>query len=124
MVWVAFSTVPRSRLLPPDLVLDVRVWPVWVAGDVLKFGDFQKYVTSRDLTKQEGLIFRHLLRMILLCREFTQLTPPHMPSSLWQEELEEIATRLTEICRDVDPESTDKMLETADQPDLLTSEKT
>ena len=59
--------------------VDVKVWPVWVAGDVLQFGDFQKYVTSRDLTKQEGLIFRHLLRMILLCGEFTQLTPPLLP---------------------------------------------
>ncbi len=99
--------------------VDVRVWPVWVAGDVLHFGDFQKYVTSRDLTKQEGLIFRHLLRMILLCGEFAQLTPPHLSSAIWQEDLGEIAAQLTDICRGVDPESTDKMLESAEQPDPL-----
>jgi hypothetical protein len=101
--------------------IEVKVWPVWVAGDALQFGDFQKYVTSRDLTKQEGLIFRHLLRMILLCGEFAQLTPPLLPAALWREDLDEIALRLTEICRNVDPESTDKMLEMADQPDLLTA---
>lgn len=32
-------------------------------------------MTSRDLTKQEGLPFRHLLKMILLCGEFSQVTP-------------------------------------------------
>ena len=34
--------------------------------------------TSRrkDLIKQEGIIFRHLLRLILLSEEFAQLTPP------------------------------------------------
>jgi hypothetical protein len=60
--------------------------------------------------------------MILLCGEFAQLTPPLMSSALWQEELGEIASRLTDICRNVDPESTDKLLETAEQPDLLTVE--
>ena len=32
------------------------------------YGNFNTYVTTQDLTKQEGLIFRHLLRLILLTR--------------------------------------------------------
>ena len=31
---------------------------------------------SRDLVKQEGIVFRHLLRLILLCGEFAQVSPP------------------------------------------------
>ncbi|MCA9056068.1 MAG: hypothetical protein KDA75_19685, partial [Planctomycetaceae bacterium] len=85
---------------------------VWVVGDVLHFGgDFQKYVTSRDLTRQEGLVFRHLLRMILLCEEFAQLTPPGTTSEEWTRELREIIRVCTESCRQIDPESTDKLLE-------------
>ena len=48
-------------------VHDLRTQPVWAAGELLEFGgDFNKYVTSKDLQKQEGIIFRHLLRLILL----------------------------------------------------------
>lgn len=94
----------------------LRTTAVWVVGDVLDFhGDFQKYVTSRDLTRQEGLVFRHLLRMILLCEEFAQLTPPQTSPQDWQQELREIARVCTDACRQVDPESTDKMLESMHQ---------
>ena len=34
---------------------------VWAAGEVLEFNHFNKYITSRGLQKQEGVIFRHLL---------------------------------------------------------------
>ena len=51
--------------------------PVWAAGELLEFGgDFNKYVTGKDLQKQEGVIFRHLLRLILLAGELKQLCPP------------------------------------------------
>src|SRR4029079_1570946 len=51
--------------------------PAWAAGEVLEFGgNFNKYITSRGLQKQEGVIFRHLLRLILLLKEFQQFTPP------------------------------------------------
>ena len=47
--------------------------PVWAAGEVLQFGgDFNKYVTSKQPQKQEGMVFRHLLRLILLIAEFAQ----------------------------------------------------
>ncbi len=107
----------------PD-VRDFRITPVWVVGDLLQFGgDFDKYVRGRDLTKQEGLIFRHLLRMILLCGEFAQLAPPELDPADWQRELRELAEQLTVTCRGVDPESTDKVLESMQQgPDLVAGE--
>jgi hypothetical protein len=107
----------------PD-VRDFRITPVWVVGDLLHFaGDFDKYVRGRDLTKQEGLIFRHLLRMILLCGEFAQLTPPGLDPADWQRELRELADLLITTCRAVDPESTDKVLESMQQgPDVVAGE--
>lgn len=92
-------------------VRDVRINPVWAAGEVLEFGDFNKYVTSKSLQKQEGVVFRHLLRMILLLAEFAQLTPPDSTEEEWRGELEGISRMLTEVCRRVDPSSTDKVLE-------------
>jgi hypothetical protein len=79
---------------------------------LLEFGgDFNKYVTSKELQKQEGIIFRHVLRLILLVGEFQQLCPPEVAEADWHGELEDIATRLTESCRRVDPSSTDRTLE-------------
>ena len=41
-------------------VHDVLTTPVWAAGELLEFGgDFNKYVTSKALQKQEGIVFRH-----------------------------------------------------------------
>ena len=101
-------------------VRDVRTTPVWAAGELLEFGgDFNRYVTSKALQKQEGIVFRHCLRLILLCYEFTQLCPPDADPSEWREDLEDIAQRLTEACRKVDPDSTDKTLQdAASQPEL------
>lgn len=93
-------------------VHDVRIQPVWVAGELLEFGgDFNKYVTSKRLQKQEGILFRHLLRLILLIQEFTQITPPDMEQQDWLDELRDISDRLTESCRAIDPSSTEKTLE-------------
>ena len=103
----------------PD-VRDVRTTPSWVVGDLLHFGgDFDKFVRGRDLTKQEGLIFRHLLRMILLCGEFAQVPPDDGDVVVWQDELRQLSDQLTESCRAVDPESTDKVLENMQAPDLV-----
>lgn len=104
-------------------VSGLRTTAVWVVGDVLNFGgDFQKYVTSRDLTRQEGLVFRHLLRMILLCEEFAQLTPPGLDRGEWERELQEIARVCTDSCRQIDPQSTDKLLEVMHQEADVTAE--
>lgn len=104
-------------------VSDLRTSPVWIAGELLHFrGDFHKYVTSRDLTKQEGIVFRHLLRLILLCGEFAQLCPPELERVEWEAELRHLADQLTESCRAIDPESTDKSLESMQTADPLTAE--
>ncbi len=95
-------------------VHDVQTFAVWAAGEVLQFGgDFNKYVTSKGLQKQEGIIFRHLLRMILLVAEFLPFCPPEATKEEWQGELVDISNRLTESCRKVDPTSTEKALEQA-----------
>jgi hypothetical protein len=74
-------------------------------------GDFNKYVTSKSLQKQEGLVFRHALRLILLIAELMQLNPPEVTAEEWRGELGDISAKLTESCRQVDPDSTDKVLE-------------
>ncbi|MBW3599422.1 MAG: helicase, partial [Planctomycetes bacterium] len=95
-------------------VHDLRTTAVWSAGEFLQFGgDFNKYITSKGLQKQEGMIFRHLLRLILLLAEFQQLCPPETDYEVWRSELQTVADALTEGCRTVDPTSTDKALEQA-----------
>ncbi|MEX1095648.1 MAG: DEAD/DEAH box helicase [Planctomycetales bacterium] len=113
---------------------------VWIAGDLLEFGgDFHKYVSGRQLAKQEGIVFRHLLRLILLCGEFAQVGQAFQPAleeegrtehqadkdvcPTWRAELRELADRLIESCRAIDPESTDKTIEAAQaRPDVVVGE--
>ncbi len=96
------------------IVHDVHTFPVWAAGELLEFGgEFNKYVTAKSLQKQEGIIFRHVLRLILLVQEFLQFVPPDTAEPDWRAELDDIAARLTESCRKVDPTSTEKALEQA-----------
>jgi len=116
--WVLKLAEKLRRLFDYEYagVHDLRTSPVWAAGELLAFGgDFNKYVTSKSLQKQEGVIFRHVLRLILLLGEFAQLTPPDATEDEWRGELNDIAARLTESCRRVDPESTDHALEEAEQ---------
>ena len=117
-VWVLSLADKLRRLFDYDFagVHDLRTSPVWAAGELLQFGgDFNKYVTSKSLQKQEGVVFRHALRLILLVGEFVQLCPPDTTEEQWRGDLTDIAARLTESCRRVDPESTDKALEEAEQ---------
>ena len=99
-------------------VHDISTESVWAAGELLEFGDFNTYITSKGLQKQEGIIFRHTLRFILLAYEFTQFVPPDTTEDEWIDDLEDIAGRLAETCRRVDPESTDKTLQEAAVVDL------
>ena len=82
-------------------------------------GNFNLYVKTSDLIKQEGIIFRHLLRLILLCGEFAQLTPPDTTPEEWQAFLRDLANRLTASCRRVDPTSTDEMIQLAHAADVV-----
>ena len=101
------SRIPHGN--PP------RITSVWAAGDLLTFnGDFNAFITARDLAKQEGVIFRHVLRLILLCEEFMQVTPAGLTADAWRAELQELANLLTESCRSVDPASTDEVLTKGD----------
>ncbi|WP_437227071.1 DEAD/DEAH box helicase [Planctomicrobium sp. SH661] len=93
-------------------VSDVRTRSVWIVGDLISAGGtFHNYVSTRDLTKQEGVIFRHCLRMILLCEEFSQFCPVGLTPDEWQSEMSWISEILINSCREVDPESTDTTLE-------------
>ena len=105
--------------LRPD-VTDVTTQSVWVAGEVLRFGgNFNLYVLQRNLLKQEGLIFRHLLRLILLCEEFMESIPPDTTPLEWQNDLRDLSERLTETCRQVDPASTEETIQKAHVKDPL-----
>ena len=97
---------------------------VWAAGELLRHfnGNFNLYVRTRDLVKQEGIVFRHLLRLILLLGEFAQVTPPEADPTAWQAELRELADQLTASCREVDPASTDMMIEQAHAADVVEGE--
>jgi superfamily II DNA/RNA helicase len=116
--WVLTLADKLRRLFDYDFpgVHDLRTSPVWAAGELLQFGgDFNKYVTSKAMQKQEGLLFRHMLRLILLVGEFVQLCPPDTTEEEWRGELTDVAARLTESCRRVDAGSTDKALEEVEQ---------
>jgi hypothetical protein len=73
-------------------------------------GDFNKYVTARKLQKEEGILFRHCLRMILLLDEMANIPPIESTVETWEDPMDELADRLTETCRSIDPQSTDEML--------------
>jgi superfamily II DNA/RNA helicase len=99
-------------------VHDLKIVPVWAAGELLEMGgDFYKVVAAKGLQKQEGILFRHLLRMILLLREFAQLDPPEGDAEGWKAELLQVADIITEACRKVDPTSTERTLEQAEAAD-------
>jgi superfamily II DNA/RNA helicase len=104
-------------------VADFHTQSVWAAGELLRYnGNFNLYVRTRDLVKQEGIVFRHLLRLILLCGEFAQVCPTDADPVAWQAELRELADRLTASCREVDPASTDMMIEQAHAADVVEGE--
>ena len=95
--------------------VNVRIFPVWSAGEiVLDFnGDFNKYIVSKGMQKQEGIIFRHLLRLILLLDEFLGMPPTVGSPDDWQTDLTEIKETLLACCTKVDPKSTQEILEHA-----------
>jgi superfamily II DNA/RNA helicase len=102
---------------------DLHTQSVWAAGALLhRGGNFNQYVQTQDLVKQEGIIFRHLLRLILLLGEFLQVTPPDANPDEWQKDLREVADLLTTSCRAVDPTSTDEVIELAHAADVVEGE--
>lgn len=119
-VYVLTLAEKLRRLFDFDFpgVDDLRTQSVWCAGELIEFGgDFDRYVTGKGLQKQEGILFRHFLRLILLAKEFSRLCPPDADEQEWRDAMNDIADRLTESCRRVDPMSTEKTLEQAAGPD-------
>lgn len=121
-VWPLTLGEKIYRLFQHDYpgVSDVRIRPVWIAGELLEFGgDFNAFVTARKLQKEEGLIFRHVLRLILLLDEMANIPPLETTPDQWEDPLDDWAEILTESCRKVDPQSTDEMLDMAGRGDDL-----
>ncbi len=99
-------------------VHSLRTTSVWAAGGVLEYGGkFNQFITARGLQKQEGVLFRHLLRMILLLKEFIPHVPPETTAEAWEDELLDISDALIDCCRQVDPSSTDQALEDSNRDD-------
>ena len=89
-----------SRVPAPE---DFTVQPKWIAGDAFQFeGEFFKMVKARDLVKQEGLILRHILRLVILAEEFFVRTE--------DPQYQEIGQQATQTCHRVDPTYTDRFL--------------
>lgn len=90
-----------ARLAAPE---DVAVQPQWIAGGVLEHErNFFKFIKARGLEKNEGLILRYLLRLIILAGEF------HAHSD-GDPDYARIGEAVTAICMQVDPRYTDRFL--------------
>jgi superfamily II DNA/RNA helicase len=98
-------------------VHDVYTRSVWVVSELLQFeGDFNKYILAHGLQKQEGMLFRHVLRFILLLNEISGIAPENTSPEDWEVPLDSIAERLIDACRRVDPQSTDEVLQELNDP--------
>jgi hypothetical protein len=113
-VWLISIGEKLRRLFNFDFprVHDVQTTPVHVAGEVLEFGGhFNKYIVAKGLQKQEGILFRHLLRLILLLDEMASIPPVESTPEDWEDRIDALMDRLIACCREVDPESTDEALD-------------
>jgi superfamily II DNA/RNA helicase len=102
----------------------VRIRPVWIVGELLQYdGDFNKYVTTKKLQKEEGILLRHCLRMILFLDEMANVPPAETTVETWEDWLDDLADVLAESCRRADPQTTEEILagEGGDEDELLAS---
>jgi hypothetical protein len=99
MLKIAFD----AKLASPE---PFPVQPKWAAGAAFERDcEFFKFVKSADLVKQEGVILRHLLRLVILAGEFQALTD--------DPDYERIAALATRTCHRVEPEYTERFLSEA-----------
>jgi superfamily II DNA/RNA helicase len=96
MLKIAFE----AKLAAPEPAF---VQPKWIAGDAFRHEcEFFKCVKALNLMKQEGLILRHLLRLVILAGEFyVRTTDPEY------QRLGELATK---TCQRVDEKYTNRFL--------------
>jgi superfamily II DNA/RNA helicase len=93
-------------------VHDVFTRSVWVVGELLEFNcDFNKYIIAKGFQKQEGMLFRHVLRFVLLVNEISCIAPENTTPEEWEMPWDQLAGRLIEACRRIDPESTNEILQ-------------
>lgn len=91
----------------------VFVQSKWIGGGAFAMDcDFFRFVRSCDLIKQEGLILRHLLRLVILSGEFFTFTS--------DPQYQEIGQQATRTCHRVDPDYTDRFLAEAEAFKKLT----
>jgi superfamily II DNA/RNA helicase len=90
----------EAKLAAPEPAF---VQPKWIAGDAFAQDcEFYKSVKRLNLVKQEGLILRHLLRLVILAGEFFVRSPD--PD---YQRIGELATR---TCQRVDAKYTNRFL--------------
>ncbi len=81
----------------------VFVQPKMLLADVMRFdGEFFRFARARDLVKNEGLVLRHLLRLVILSGEFFALTE--------DPDYQRIAEEATKSCERVDRQYTKHFL--------------
>ncbi|MEW6252676.1 MAG: DEAD/DEAH box helicase [Planctomycetota bacterium] len=93
----------EAKLAAPE---PAYVQPKWIGGDAFaRDCEFFKTVKAMDLVKQEGLILRHLLRLVLLAGEFSGRTE--------DPEYQRIGELATRTCQRVDRHYTERFLSEA-----------
>ncbi|MGD8453731.1 MAG: DEAD/DEAH box helicase [Phycisphaerae bacterium] len=94
----------EAKLAAPEPAL---VQPKWIAGEAFGLdGEFFKLVKKLDLVKQEGLVLRHLLRLVILAGEFFVLSE--------DPDYQRLGELATNTCRRVDERYTDRFLADAE----------
>jgi len=100
-----------AKLATPEPVL---VQPKWVAGGIAEFGgDFYKFTGARNLGRNEGLVYRHVLRLASLALEFLDF-------SGGDPEYAKISEQSTKVCNEIDPSYTDRFLAAEQETRQLT----
>jgi len=110
--WWDGETIERPPTLPDMLRIafeaqlkapePIHVQPKLVTANLFEDCDFYRFVRSRNLVKQEGILLRMLLRLVTLTEEFHALTED--PA------YREIGEKATKCCMAVDPRYTDHYL--------------
>ncbi|MCK4341473.1 MAG: DEAD/DEAH box helicase [Phycisphaerae bacterium] len=99
MLKIAFE----AKLTEPEPAL---VQPKWIAGDAFaRDGEFFKCVKALNLIKQEGIVLRHLLRLVILAGEFYLRTE--------DPDYQRLGELTTKTCTRVDEKYTQRFLSEA-----------
>ncbi|MCC9603273.1 DEAD/DEAH box helicase [Stieleria sp. JC731] len=112
-VWPLTIGEKVHRLFQNDFprIDNVRIRPVWIVGELLNYDlDFNKYITTKKLQKEEGILLRHCLRMILFLDEMANVPPESTTVETWEDWMDDLADKLTIACQKADPQTTNEIL--------------